>query len=176
MTHESRKREERYRRKTKQWVRDAVAYWSSRISECDIGCDWPDADVRCWRCGEMRTCQKCHIVPAMLGGTEDASNIIPLCAECHDEMPNVADAGEVWRWIKDDHCDLYESFWFIRALKASGLSASDLRSFSVSRLRVAYDRKIGIHFGQLTGRARITTHTRAWALRYACGRIEETAK
>ena len=152
---------------TKQWILDAVSYWSPRVYEGDIGCDWDEADVRCWRCGHRRSCQKCHIVPKMLGGSDDSSNIIPLCAECHDEMPNVADPPEVWRWIAADHGILHDTYWPQRGLAMSGLSADDLKRFTKKKFAEA-SKKCGLHFGQLTGRARITPATTAWVLREAC--------
>lgn len=160
-------REIRRRKKTPQWVKDAVVYWGERIYEGDIGVDWDAADIRCWRCGCLRSCQRCHIVPSSLGGSDDVSNIIPLCAECHDEMPNVADPAVVWQWIKNDRATLYDLFWVERARNASGLTPEQWRRFSLKKFQRAY-KKCGVHFGQLTGRARITTQTLAWAMQEAC--------
>jgi 5-methylcytosine-specific restriction endonuclease McrA len=162
-------REVRRRKKVKQWVKDAVAYWRTRVYEGDIGVDWDAADIRCWRCGCLRSCQRCHIVPSSLGGSDDTSNIIPLCAECHDEMPNVASPAVVWEWIKKDHAALYDIFWAERAQKAAGLTPAELRCFSIRKFKNAY-KQCGVHLGQLSGRARTTTQTLAWALQEACRR------
>jgi len=159
----------RRKKNVKQWVKDCVAYWSERIYEGDIGADWDDADVICWRCGHIRQQQKCHIIPKALGGADDATNIIPLCAMCHDEMPNVADPKFVWEWIKNDHGCLYDTYWTMRAITEAGLTQGDLRDFDKQKLSDAY-KEIGVHFGQGSGGARTTTATMAWAIRKACGK------
>jgi hypothetical protein len=157
----------RRRKKTKQWIKDAVAYWEPRVYEGDIGCDWDEADVRCWRCGYLRACQKCHIVPQSLGGSDEISNLIPLCADCHDEMPNVSDASEVWRWIKADHGCLHDTYWTIRAAKDAGLTDKEFASLDVSRLPALFSEHCSHHFGQLHGRARLNVATLAWIMRKA---------
>lgn len=155
------KREAQRRKKAQKWVLDSVSYWSGKVDESDIGCDWDSADIRCWRCGYLRSCQRCHIVPRSLGGSDDVSNIIPLCADCHDEMPNVLDPLEVWRWIKADHGIMLDSYWFLRAAQQAGVSIEMLsaKKFAES-LRLC-----GLHFGQLSGRARLNVATIAWAIR-----------
>jgi hypothetical protein len=162
-------RVKRRRKKTKQWIKDAVAYWEPRVYEGDIGCDWDEADVRCWRCGYLRACQKCHIVPQSLGGSDEISNLIPLCADCHDEMPNVSDSSEVWRWIESDHGCLHDTYWTVRAVRQSKLTDSEIESFSDEKLKEVIS-ECSLHFGQLHGRARLSVATIAWAIRKACVR------
>lgn len=157
----------RRQRQAKQWVKDAVAYWEERVYEGDIGCDWNEADVRCWRCGYLRSCQRCHIVPQSLGGTDDVSNIIPLCADCHDEMPNVSDPTEIWRWIKADHGVLHDTYWTIRAAREAGLTAKQFATLDASKLDSLFAEHCSHHFGQLHGRARLNTATLAWVMRRA---------
>ena len=158
------KRVKRRRKKALAWVLAAIDYWEERICEMDIGCDWSDADIRCWRCGHLRGCQKCHIVPRSLGGGDGVENLIPLCAQCHDEMPNVADDAEVWRWIKRDHGQLHDTYWTVRAMKESGLSEAELASIDIDALRKNLER-ISLHFGQLYGSARQSVSSLAWAIR-----------
>jgi 5-methylcytosine-specific restriction endonuclease McrA len=161
------RRIDRKRKKAPRWIKDAVAYWQERINEMDIGCDFDEADVRCWRCGYLRMCQKCHIAPKSLGGSDDVSNLIPLCADCHDEMPNVDDPSVVWQWIASDHGGLHETYWTIRAIKESGLTKEQLALFEPSKLTEIMQR-CSHHFGQLHGRARLSTQTLAWAIKQAC--------
>lgn len=159
----------RRRQKAKQWIKDAVAYWEERIYEGDIGCDWDEAEVRCWRCGYLRACQKCHIVPQSLGGSDEVSNLIPLCADCHDEMPNVKDEGEVWRWIKADHGCVHDTYWTLRAIEQSGLSPDELACFDPTKLTSTME-EVSHHFGQLHGRSRLSVATLAWAVKRSCAK------
>jgi hypothetical protein len=157
----------RRRQKAKQWIKDAVVYWEKRIYEGDIGCDWDEAEVRCWRCGYLRACQKCHIVPQSLGGSDEVSNLIPLCADCHDEMPNVSDKSEVWRWIASDHGCLHDTYWTIRAAKAAALTDSEFASLDISKIDTLFSKHVSHHFGQLHGRARLSVSTLAWIMKQA---------
>jgi hypothetical protein len=155
------------RKKVKQWIKDAIAYWEPRVYEGDIGCDWDEADVRCWRCGYLRSCQKCHIVPQSLGGSDESRNLIPLCADCHDEMPNTDDAAEVWKWIAEDHGELHDTYWTNRAIKLAKLSPEQIAAFDASKLASLMQR-CSFHFGQLHGRARLSPATLAWVIKEAC--------
>jgi len=162
------KKVERRQKKAPSWQKKAAEYWARKIPETEIGCDYDEADVRCWRCGHLRTCQKCHIVARSLGGSDDVSNIIPLCAACHDEMPNVSDPSEVWRWIAADHGEMYETYWTVRAIKSCGLSPEQMAGFDAGAVKSLMD-QCALHLGQLNGGARISTATLAWAVRKACG-------
>lgn len=56
----------------------------------------------CWACAKQTThVQRCHVVPAALGGTDTPDNLVLLCADCHVEAPDVADPGEMWHWIRN---------------------------------------------------------------------------
>lgn len=166
-TCEQDERIKRKRKKVKQWIKDCISYWSDRVDEMEMGADWSEADVVCWRCGHIRQQQKCHIVPKSLGGSDDASNVIPLCAMCHDEMPNVNDPKCVWEWIRKDHGILYDTYWTARAIKESGLTDEEIKRFSLKKFMAAFD-DCGTHFGQCTGGARMTPATTAWAIKKAC--------
>lgn len=85
-----------------RWVRECWDYHSERISELDVAVDWGNWDCerdRCWCCGHEGRLQRCHVVPQSLGGNDTAANIVPLCAQCHDEAPDVIDPSEMFRWI-----------------------------------------------------------------------------
>jgi hypothetical protein len=47
------------------------------------------------------TLERAHIVPSSLGGSDDASNIILLCAPCHRDAPDWPDPSEMALWIAD---------------------------------------------------------------------------
>ena len=149
------------------WLRDAIAYHSEHIDEQEIGADWSDAHTHCIRCGYPRKLQRCHIVPRMLGGSDDPSNLIGLCAQCHDEQPDVADPDEVWRWIKSDSRPFYETYWAHRAMN---LLADDERA-ALERVDLGVLREVlsqtGYHCGQAHGGVRVKPSTMAWALRTA---------
>lgn len=91
--------------KKNKWVLDCRDYWVDKVDETNLGVDFTKMDessgqkMYCWRCGNMRRLQKCHIVPKTLGGSCDISNIVPLCGRCHDEAPDVIDPKEMWRWL-----------------------------------------------------------------------------
>lgn len=157
-------REKRRRSKTPSWQIDAVRYWSNKIHESDIGCDWADASIRCWRCGHMRKCQKCHIIPHSMGGTDEPSNIVALCAQCHDEAPDVADPSAIWEWIRRDHGVFYDTYWTERAMKHV---STDWSQMSVQALKENL-LKVCTHFGQCSGGVRIKPSSIAWAIEASC--------
>ena len=95
-------------------------YWKKRRpSHPSWGGIFPD---NCWRCGTTFTARRtrkgessnrnrCHIVPADLGGSNHPSNMILLCAECHRDAPDVDDPEFMWRWIEQTHSEChYASF------------------------------------------------------------------
>ena len=69
--------------------------------------DW--GEPSCWACGKWESIQdpnadmgtifaswngatfleRCHIVPRMLGGSNDCSNLVLLCKHCHKQNPDV---------------------------------------------------------------------------------------
>ena len=63
----------------------------------------------CWRCGyETKRTQRCHIIPNSLGGADEPSNYVLLCADCHWEAPNVKDKDFMFYWIRATRPDLFE--------------------------------------------------------------------
>jgi len=152
------------RTKNGSWLDAAVLYWRTRVYEGDLGCDWSEADKVCWNCGHCRSLQKCHIIPRSIGGEDEPSNIVALCAQCHDLSPDVSDESEIWRWIKSNRAGrsgMYNTYWGEVALEESGV---DPASVSLAELK-KHLRLVGEHVGQLTGRIRIKPSSVAWALR-----------
>ncbi len=158
------------KKKGRTWVDDCVDYWSQRVCDEDIGCDWEVASVFCWRCGTKSRHQKCHIIPRAFGGSDGVQNIIPLCATCHDEAPDVADADEMWRWIKEDHASIYGdgSFWIAKAFRESGVDFSWANSDDIEPFMEvfrAFMRKMSCHCGQNTPGVRFKNSSRVWVFR-----------
>lgn len=166
-------------KKTPGWVTESISYWSERIYEGDVGVDWEDgtAENHCWRCGCKRSLQRCHIVPKSLGGSDDPSNIIPLCAMCHDDAPNVADPLEMWNWIKKSHGSLSGLFWVERAFEEADLTKEQQKIMTRKRgkfiksLKSVFERT-GTHFGQRNGGSRTTVSTLAWVIKEAIKELE----
>lgn len=86
-------------------------YWSRHQDECRLSVDWADGKVRCWRCAHRRRLHRCHVVPRALGGSDEASNLVLLCAQCHAEAPNVADASFMWVWLRAHRVPFYGTYW-----------------------------------------------------------------
>jgi len=88
-----------------------VKYW--REQGAQIRVRWDEAADHCWRCGKRLIWgtreghteddawrHRAHIVPRCLGGSDDASNVIILCRQCHVLAPDVADPGFMWEWLE----------------------------------------------------------------------------
>ncbi|MEK2144959.1 HNH endonuclease [Vibrio parahaemolyticus] len=72
-------------------IKDIVEYWELHQDESGLSVDWAEAETLCWRCAHKRKLQRCHIIPRALGGSEQPSNLVLLCGQCHSEAPNVND-------------------------------------------------------------------------------------
>ena len=105
------------RKPIKTTKRNIIDYWIQYIDECGMNFDWAEADTICWRCGCERKLQRCHIIPDSLGGKDEPSNFVLLCAECHQEAPNVEDKQFMWDWIKSFYSPFYNTFWQTRAFE-----------------------------------------------------------
>lgn len=133
-----------------------------------------EAGLSCWCCGAERKLQVCHIVPASLGGSDLASNIVPLCSLCHDEMPDVADPEYFWDWLKGRQNPLsplglgrfYDTFMYA---KAQIEAAVDQGKFVDCDLYISLLKQYGVfsvstHFGQGAQGAYIKPATLKWVL------------
>ncbi len=96
---------------------EIVAYWVKYQDECGLSVDWSEADCRCWRCGYEASLQRCHIIPASLGGADEPGNLVLLCARCHAKGPNVVDPEIMWDWIRAYGTPFYDTFWLNAAQK-----------------------------------------------------------
>jgi hypothetical protein len=159
--------------KTKfRWLKEAIDHWEGIVSETEMGCDWSEAAIMCWRCGCERMTQRCHMVPKSLGGGDGPENIVALCAMCHDENPNVADSDAMWSWIKktgnSNYGGTYNTYWYARAMKSialqKGLTIDEIASkVDLEKLKNNM-KKTGFHFGQSSGGSRLTLSTIEWAI------------
>ena len=68
-------------------MEDIADYWATQVDDSEFNFDWPEAHERCWRYGTTRSLQRCHIGARGLGGSDEASNLVTLCSECHAESP-----------------------------------------------------------------------------------------
>lgn len=50
---------------------------------------------------ERALLERAHIVPASLGGSDDAANVILLCGPCHRESPDWYEPDCMARWIAE---------------------------------------------------------------------------
>lgn len=148
---------------------DIVAYWAKRIPETELTVDWADACERCWRCGYKCALDRCHIVPRSLGGLDEPSNLVLLCARCHRDAPNAADPNFMWMWLRAEAFPFYDSFWTDRGFKEyekifgrrafSGMTDPNLTARIGEALRTQLN-KTTIHFGE----GRLNPSTIAWVI------------
>lgn len=156
-------------RKIKHWQSGCVAYWSRTVDEVDIGSDWDEAHFRCWRCGTDGRIQKCHIIAKQLGGSDHCSNIVPLCAECHDEAPDVVDNSEIWRWIRETRPAHYGKMRWHQAIKLCLDRGVDLSRFNRDTFFSLMDGCVGLHLMQAGTGCRVKASSIAWAIEKSCG-------
>lgn len=112
-----RKAKKNKRSAIKTTKKEIVDYWCRRKDEILLSVDWAEAEERCWRCGYKSRLQRCHIIPASLGGKDTPSNFVLLCERCHIDAPNVEDENFMWDWIIANKTMFYDTFFQIRAFK-----------------------------------------------------------
>lgn len=154
------------RKHIKTTMREIAKYWETRVDECEWSIDWREAESHCWRCGYKKRLQRCHIIPAALGGKDEPENMVILCVRCHAENPNVEDPEIMWDWIKAYNTSCYGTFWDIQALKEyefiykstveydiekifteAGVE-NDEKEQAVMEALLSTRSKISVHFGQ----------------------------
>ena len=69
----------------------ACGYWAESW-------DVPDDPMQSWN--RAKGLQRCHVVPAALGGSAQPDNLVLLCADCHRDAPDTADAAFMFDWMK----------------------------------------------------------------------------
>lgn len=144
-------------------ISDIVGYWFSKVDESDLSVDAAEAHERCWRCGCKRNLERCHIVPAALGGKDEAANLVLLCKSCHAENPNTTDVEIMWDWIKAYNVPFYDTFWNIRGMqeyrfiykKSIREELEDLGLYNIESIEKEFEQilskvneEVSVHFGQ----------------------------
>lgn len=151
--------------------REIVDYWSRNQDECGLSVDWAESEGLCWRCAQGRQLQRCHIIPRALGGSEEPRNLVLLCAQCHAEAPNVADAEFMWKWLRAHAVSFYGMYWYTRGFreykfiygKKPFAEISEAASL-IPKVNAAIERYIkqtSTHWGQ----GKMNPATIAWLLR-----------
>jgi hypothetical protein len=84
---------------------EVASYWYGDL-HLDMG------EAMCWACRrwdgsgqegayeDADWLERCHLVPASLGGSDAPENLVMLCARCHREMPNVLDRTAALSWVR----------------------------------------------------------------------------
>ena len=88
-----------------------IEYWQKNCpyEERELNVDILDMDSHCWNCGDDKRSgnkvrlEKCHIIPACLGGEDAPSNYVLLCHSCHRDAPNCTDKDAMWIWIRSNY-------------------------------------------------------------------------
>lgn len=143
-------------------IGEIVDYWARVEDECGLAVDWAEAHELCWRCGYKTKLERCHIVPASLGGAATPDNLVLLCRRCHREAPNHQNPEFMWIWLRATGVPLYGTYWTIRGweefqimfgrmpldwIAGLGADASALRDEFYDELGREFE-KTTVHFGE----------------------------
>ncbi|SDK42067.1 hypothetical protein SAMN04488074_105403 [Lentzea albidocapillata subsp. violacea] len=137
-----------------------VAYWVEH--EVELVIDWSTAHERCWRCGYRSSLKQCPVVPASMGGTGAADNLVLLCGRCVGEAPSHQDPQYLWRWLRATSSSANETYWTLRGweefevifgrkpLECFKEASVDHRSLDAECRALAADEfaKTVVHFGE----------------------------
>ncbi len=140
----------------------------SGLDESALGCDWDEADRRCWCCGKRTKTEKAHCEPHMRGGPNDPINFVLLCKRCHVESPDV-DRDVMLRWLADNSSTMHGDRWHTAALSAAAMRMdppdripdTDEAAAAVSEVLS----RCGIHQGKFS------QSTLEWAMAEVLGRL-----
>lgn len=89
--------------------RNIVNYWRDNIDKIGgkIKPSWDIAEDHCWLCGSNSGNQRCHIIPACMGGESVPFNLILLCEACHNLNPETIYYKDYWIWFKAMSEDIF---------------------------------------------------------------------
>tara|TARA_R100001015_G_C4473491_1_gene56377 strand:+ start:51 stop:557 length:507 start_codon:yes stop_codon:yes gene_type:complete len=122
---------------TKQQI---VDYWETRKYEGNIGTDWDTAAETCWCCSRFtKSLEKAHIVPDMLGGEYEVSNLVLLCSTCHREAPDFDNPDYMWDWLKAHSEAFHEKFILKRTMEEYEKMFGKLPSVPADEQELFYD-------------------------------------
>lgn len=112
--------------KTKYITEDGAITDDENEAECAVVDDW--GEPTCWACGKpvkkidkdlhyaewvnaddfksiwdhkttKHDLNRCHIIPAMLGGADVPENLFLMCEECHYKSPDTRNPYNFFRWV-----------------------------------------------------------------------------
>ena len=64
------------RERIRTTIPEIVDYWAKHTGECGLSVDFAEAHEQCWRCDCQRSLERCHIVPASLGGEDTPITVV----------------------------------------------------------------------------------------------------
>ncbi|MBQ9013590.1 MAG: HNH endonuclease [Bacilli bacterium] len=72
-------------------------YWLERYY-------WLEEDLpTCFVCGKETKLEKCHLIPKVLGGTDEVDNLVLLCRKHHQKAPNTSFTKDIMlNWIEEE--------------------------------------------------------------------------
>lgn len=86
---------------------DKASYWANTLGDLSYEVILEDNGCSCYACGRhSKHLQRCHIVPHMLGGGVEPSNLMLLCEECHQGNPDTKHPDMFFNYVK------HVPFWF----------------------------------------------------------------
>lgn len=120
------------------------------------------------------SCERAHIYPRALGGTEEPSNMFLLCPECHFDSPDTTNPTNFFRWVyrKDKNSFLgYDAGHIVRKklndeIESRGFDADKIikdldedfrfdrfgknKEFRKDELRNYMNKNVGCHFSRVS--------------------------
>jgi len=87
-----------------------LKYWEENLDKLGPDMDgyYDIVEDSCWACNKHFTqIERCHIVPAVSGGSNKVSNLHLLCRSCHTESEGHVD---YWNWFKYMRENEFKSF------------------------------------------------------------------
>lgn len=121
--------------------------------------DFGYCNPMCFACFRQRSqwnkFERAHIVPHMLGGSNEPSNFVLLCKECHLENPNTKHEDIYFKWIsRVKRYYQKKAEKIVEACKVFGVTNEDYLKveklegweFALNMMRQAYD-ECGFHNG-----------------------------
>lgn len=160
-----------YHEKMQTKVKDIVAYRSAHFDETKMNIDISDLSTHCWRCGEIRRLQRCHIVPSSAEGHDSPDNYFLLCNSCHEEAPNTTNPNRMYEWLLSSRSEIYNTFWgekisdvyqnlYQKNLKDEIVSRYIKNKNSFEKLLAQKIKECKAHIGQ--GRLNVSTWVAFW--------------
>lgn len=81
--------------------------------------------------------QRCHIIPKMLGGSDDEGNLFLMCEKCHEDSPDTTNPDIFFNWVMSREQwnpleDYYEfSSLMNKEIHKYNINIEDLTDFSL---------------------------------------------